>query len=93
MLYLDVGAGIGRVSKDLLLHFFSKVSILECTEAFIEKAKESIPAESIEKIFPFTMQEFRAQEEDYGKYDLIWIQWVIIYASDGKKLFPLIMVY
>ena len=30
------------------------------------------------------MQEFRAQEEDFEKYDLIWIQWVIIYASDGK---------
>ena len=82
--FLDVGAGIGRVSRDLLLNFFDKVSLLECTESFIEKARENIPSDRIGKIFPFTMQEFRAQEEDYGKYDLIWIQWVIIYASDGS---------
>jgi len=62
------------------------VSLLECTESFIEKARENISADRIDKIFPFTMQEFRAQEEDYGKYDLIWIQWVIIYASDGNKI-------
>ena len=66
-----------------MLHFFEKVSLLECTESFIEKACENIPTERIEKIFPFTMQEFKAAEEDYGKYDLVWIQWVIIYASDG----------
>jgi hypothetical protein len=66
-----------------LLHFFEKVSLLECTESFIEKAREHIAAERIEKIFPFTMQEFKAVEEDYGKYDIIWIQWVIIYATDG----------
>lgn len=84
--FLDVGAGIGRVSRDLLLNFFDKVSLLECTESFIEKARENIPADRIDKIFPFTMQEFRAQEEDYGKYDLIWIQWVIIYASDGNEI-------
>lgn len=84
MTCLDVGAGIGRVSKDLLLHFFDKVSLLECTESFIEKAREAIPADKIESVFPNTMQEFQARPEDYGKYDLVWIQWVIIYASDGK---------
>ena len=80
-----MGAGIGRVSKDLLLHYFEKVSLLECTESFIEKARENIPTERIDKVFPFTMQEFKAAEEDYGKYDLIWIHGVIIYASDGIK--------
>lgn len=83
--FLDVGAGIGRVSRDLLLNFFVKVSLLECTESFIEKARENIPTDRINKIFPFTMQDFRAQEDDIGKYDIIWIQWVIIYASDGKN--------
>ena len=72
------------MSRDLLLNFFDKVSLLECTESFIEKARENIPSDRIGKIFPFAMQEFRAQEEDYRKYDLIWIQWVIIYASDGS---------
>lgn len=86
MIFLDVGAGIGRVSQDLLLHFFDKVSLLECTESFIDKARESIPADKIESIFPKTMQEFQARPEDCGKYDIVWIQWVIIYASDGKTI-------
>ena len=70
-----------------MLHFFDKVSLLECTESFIEKAREAIPSEKIEKVFPVTMQDFKAVEEDFGKYDIIWIQWVIIYASDGIKNF------
>lgn len=32
------------------------------------------------------MQDFRALEEDFKKYDLVWIQWVIIYASDGNSI-------
>lgn len=83
-LVLDVGAGIGRVSKDLLLGFFDKTSLLECTESFIKIARETLPSNRIEKLFPVTMQEFQADPEDYQKYDLIWIQWVIIYASDGS---------
>lgn len=84
LFYVDVGAGIGRVSKNLLLTVFDKVSLLECTESFIEKARENIPVEKIDKIFSSTMQDFRAFEEDFEKYDLVWIQWVIIYASDGN---------
>ena len=83
-LVLDAGAGIGRVSKDLLLNFFTQVSLLECTESFIQKALEVIPSDRINSVYPVTMQEFQAKSEDFGKYDMIWIQWVIIYASDGK---------
>lgn len=72
------------MSKDLLLHVFDKVSMLECTEAFIAKARELIPAERIESVFPVTMQDFRAEERDCGRYDMVWIQWVIIYASDEE---------
>jgi protein N-terminal methyltransferase len=77
-----VGAGIGRVSKNVLLHVFQKASLLECTPAFVEKARALIPAERLETVFPVTMQDFRASERDIGRYDLVWIQWVIIYASD-----------
>ena len=36
---LDCGAGIGRVSKKLLLPLFSEVDLLEQNPAFLEKAK------------------------------------------------------
>lgn len=81
-LVLDVGAGIGRVSHDLLLTIFDKVSMLECTPSFIEQAKLLLPADRIEDIFPVTMQNFTAAEKDFGRYDMVWIQWVIIYAND-----------
>lgn len=67
-----------------MLGFFDQVSLLECTESFIQKARENIPAERIHTIYPTTMQSFKAPIDDYGRYDMIWIQWVIIYASDGK---------
>lgn len=66
------------------MNFFDQVSLLECTESFIQKARESIPAERIHSIYPTTMQSFKADPQEYGCYDMIWIQWVIIYASDGK---------
>ena len=36
---LDCGAGIGRVSKKLLLPLFSEVDLLEQNPAFLERAK------------------------------------------------------
>ena len=36
---LDCGAGIGRVSKRLLLPLFSEVDLLEQNPTFLEKAK------------------------------------------------------
>lgn len=36
---LDCGAGIGRVSKRLLLPLFSEVDLVEQNPAFLEKAK------------------------------------------------------
>lgn len=66
------------------MNFFDQVSLLECTESFIQKARESIPAERIHSIYPTTMQSFKADPQEYGCYDMIWIQWVIIYASDGN---------
>ena len=36
---LDCGAGIGRVSKRVLLPLFSEVDLVEQNQAFLEKAK------------------------------------------------------
>lgn len=44
---LDVGAGIGRVSKGFLSHFFQRVDMLEQNEQFLIEAKKSI-----ESIYP-----------------------------------------
>ena len=36
---LDCGAGIGRVSKRVLLPLFSEVDLVEQNQSFLEKAK------------------------------------------------------
>lgn len=42
---LDVGAGIGRVTKDLLSHRYRKVDLLEQDEKFINEAKRVLQSD------------------------------------------------
>jgi hypothetical protein len=39
---LDVGAGIGRISKFLLSRFFDSVDLLEVTQKFLDEAKKDL---------------------------------------------------
>jgi protein N-terminal methyltransferase len=39
-LAIDVACGIGRVTDEVLSHYFEKVDLLEQNPLFIEKAKE-----------------------------------------------------
>ena len=39
-IYLDCGAGIGRVTKNLLLPLFDTVDMVEQNPDFLEKAKD-----------------------------------------------------
>ncbi|KAF7849306.1 hypothetical protein BT93_L0998 [Corymbia citriodora subsp. variegata] len=71
---LDCGSGIGRVTKNLLIRFFS------------EKLRESLVPESGTAIenkatnfFCVPLQEFTP---DVGRYDVIWIQWCIGHLAD-----------
>lgn len=81
-LALDCGAGIGRVSINVLLKIFDKVSLLECTAEFLETAKKNIPSERVFKVHNKTIQELECCEAERGVYDLVWFQWVLCYADD-----------
>lgn len=80
-LSLDVGAGIGRVSKNLLLKYFEKVSILESDIRFVEKAKEDL-GKYLNESFCCRWQEIPSPSN--SKYSLVWIQWVLSYGSDDE---------
>eukprot|EP01130_Rhizamoeba_saxonica_P016276 TRINITY_DN7490_c0_g1_i1.p1 TRINITY_DN7490_c0_g1~~TRINITY_DN7490_c0_g1_i1.p1 ORF type:complete len:275 (-),score=59.12 TRINITY_DN7490_c0_g1_i1:26-850(-) len=76
---LDVGAGIGRISKNLLSKIFSHIDLLEQCPKFEEEAKQFL--EGIDyRFFVSPIQEFIFPEDT--KYEVIWIQWVIIYFTD-----------
>jgi protein N-terminal methyltransferase len=78
---LDCGAGIGRVAKNLLLTFYDTIDLLEQDPTFAKKAEDTIAAfNKLGHVFVTSLQEFQPST-DY-KYDLIWIQWVLIYLKD-----------
>lgn len=84
MAAVDVGAGVGRVSEHLLMPHFDKVAILESDARFVQKAAERIGS-SLHRTFNCRLQDFVSPGPGY--FDLIWIQWVLLYASDGTLAF------
>ncbi|RWS31906.1 N-terminal Xaa-Pro-Lys N-methyltransferase 1-like protein [Leptotrombidium deliense] len=81
---LDCGAGIGRVTKNLLLNFFECADMLEQNQKFLEAAKEYIGEDvykkRIGKTYACSLHKF--QPDPSIKYDLIWCQWVTGHLTD-----------
>lgn len=71
---LDCGAGIGRVTKHLLMPLFKKVDMEDLVEELIVSSDQYIGQDPrIGEKFIEGIQTFAPPE---GRYDLIWIQWV-----------------
>lgn len=82
---LDVGAGIGRISKNLLLHFVEKVSLIEPNHMFVIEALKNLN-NSILFIHESSIAKFNPNIEEKDVYDIMWIQWILIYVSDACLL-------
>ncbi|XP_063065984.1 N-terminal Xaa-Pro-Lys N-methyltransferase 1 [Engraulis encrasicolus] len=78
---LDCGAGIGRITKRLLLPMFRTVDLVDVTQEFLDKAKTYLAedAKRVENYFCVGLQDFKPLP---GRYDVIWIQWVIGHLTD-----------
>mmetsp|Transcript_10622 Transcript_10622/g.30241 ORF Transcript_10622/g.30241 Transcript_10622/m.30241 type:complete len:255 (+) Transcript_10622:263-1027(+) len=83
---VDCGAGVGRVSIELLLHHFDVVDLLEPVRKLLDTAESKIsaggkwPAEhKAGKYLCQGLQEFDPEPE---RYDVIWIQWAMLYLTD-----------
>ncbi|GAA48518.1 alpha N-terminal protein methyltransferase 1 [Clonorchis sinensis] len=79
---LDCGSGIGRVTKQLLLPRFNSVDMAELTQAFLDQSEAYIGAEDFTRVgerFCTGLQDFIPPR---GRYDLVWIQWVLGHLSD-----------
>lgn len=85
---LDCGAGVGRVTKNLLLKHFQEVDLVEPVSHFIESAREKLKvcgqsksvANHAVNFYCIPLQEFTPEE---GRYDVIWIQWCIGHLTDA----------
>ncbi|XP_013884671.1 N-terminal Xaa-Pro-Lys N-methyltransferase 1 [Austrofundulus limnaeus] len=78
---LDCGAGIGRITKRLLLPLFQTVDLVDVTQEFLDKAKSYLGSEGarVGNYICCGLQDFVPEA---GRYDLIWIQWVIGHLTD-----------
>lgn len=77
---LDCGAGIGRLTKTLLIPMgFEKVDLMEPLPHMVEQAKKEVPAEKAGEFMQCSMQEAKLAP---NTYDLILIQWAAIYLTD-----------
>ncbi|XP_068191061.1 N-terminal Xaa-Pro-Lys N-methyltransferase 1 isoform X2 [Antennarius striatus] len=79
---LDCGAGIGRITKRLLLPMFSTVDLVDVTQEFLDKAKAYL-GEDGKKVGNYICKGLQDFVPASGRYDVIWIQWVIGHLTDN----------
>lgn len=83
----DIGAGIGRVTRDLLYKFCDEVDLVEPVEPFVKQMSVELndltQLGKIGTIYPIGMQDFVPQ---VGKYWLIWCQWCLGHLPDNELI-------
>ena len=67
---LDCGAGIGRVTKFLLVDRFEIVDMVDQCERFIEHAKTFVNSDKVRNFINTGAQNVNISD----KYDVIWVQ-------------------
>ncbi|KAL3678367.1 hypothetical protein R1sor_021323 [Riccia sorocarpa] len=91
MVALDCGAGVGRVTKNLLMHHFNEVDLVEPVQQLIEVAQQDLHLDfdslgtRMRKVnfFNCPLQEYVPPAE---RYDVIWIQWCIGHLTDADVI-------
>jgi len=76
---LDCGAGIGRVTRGLLLQCFQRVDLVEPNGRLLEMARREVNDSRAERYITSTLQQF---SPEWDRYDVIWAQWVLLYLAD-----------
>ncbi|XP_053229550.1 N-terminal Xaa-Pro-Lys N-methyltransferase 1 isoform X1 [Podarcis raffonei] len=78
---LDCGAGIGRITKRLLLPLFGTVDMVDVTADFLNQARTYLGEEGrrVRNYYCCGLQDFSPEP---SAYDVIWIQWVIGHLTD-----------
>ncbi|KAF4665867.1 54S ribosomal protein L2 mitochondrial [Perkinsus olseni] len=80
----DCGAGIGRVSREVLTQRFQTIDLVEPCANLLESAQKTLnPASTapcrVERFLQMGVQDFNPE---LGRYDVIWNQWCLLYLTD-----------
>ncbi|UJR29401.1 hypothetical protein I4U23_010613 [Adineta vaga] len=88
---LELGCGIGRVTKSLLSRYFDHIDINDLLDDYCQQTRtlfdENGENDKIGKAFVGSIGDL--QLENFPKYDMIWAQWVLGYL-DGDDLVKLL---
>jgi protein N-terminal methyltransferase len=79
---LDCGAGIGRVTRDVLSKLARKVDLVELIPKYVEQARIELKDEP--RMGEFFVSSLQDCTPEPGAYDLVWIQWVIGHLTDAE---------
>ena len=84
----DCGAGIGRVSKELLMQYFHQVDVVEPSEHLLETARRNLKtaAGKTHRAVNFYRCGLEGFEPEPGRYDALWIQWALMYLTDEDAI-------
>ncbi|KAF9949373.1 hypothetical protein BGZ72_008842 [Mortierella alpina] len=89
---LDCGAGIGRVTKQVLAKAFDHVDLVENSAAFVKQAKEEylkseIEAGKVGEVRCSGLQHVQFEGTSWeGRFDVIWCQWVLGHLTDDDLI-------
>ena len=74
----DCGGGIGRVSFQVLTHFYNRIDIIDPIPHFLLKAREYLEKELPVEIYQVGIEEWAPSEF----YDAFYIQWTLCHLTD-----------
>jgi len=78
---LDAGAGVGRVTKHMLLKRFRHVQLVEACEAWSKQSRRYLGKKRALSC-TFTNSRLEEFKPTPDTYDLIWVQWTLQYLID-----------
>ena len=80
---LDLGGGVGRVTKNVLSKYYKHIDVCDQCESHVNKANEMKgKVKQFNNAFVCNMQQLKLEK----KYDCIWIQWSILYLRDDDLI-------
>lgn len=87
-LTIDMGAGIGRITRDLLWKVSDRCDLLEPVEPFVKQMHNELIGVSekgkLDSIYPIGMQEWQCDPVKLGQYWLVWCQWCVGQLPDDE---------
>ena len=89
----DCGAGVGRVSRDLLLRFCAVVDLVEpsahllaAARARLGSAVKEAGAGLVGAPRAFLQTGLQAWAPAPASYDVVWVQWALLYLTDADAI-------